>query len=139
MLFSKSFRAFADKINMRAIAENLARGANRILHPLNASDAPGTQRRAIHEESVHLHFAFAIKKATAPSIERLVVLKNNDSFLDRIQRAAAALEHSPPRVQGIAHTRFVRFHHVVGHGPGAAVDDENRTHSESSLKFAPSV
>src|SRR5262249_52895140 len=43
MLFGKSLRAFADKVNMRAVAQNLSCCPHRIGDPLHATDAAGTQ------------------------------------------------------------------------------------------------
>ncbi len=135
MLLREAFRALADKIDVRTFAQNLACGADRIFDALDAAHAPGTQRGAIHEERVHLDFAFAVEEAAAPGVEGFVVFENDESFLDGVQSRAASLQHNPARCEGVTHALFVRFHHVVGHGPRAAVDDENRTHSEGSLEI----
>jgi len=71
---------------MRTIAENLARRPNRILHR-STQPHPG---RSVEHPSGARPFALClpIEKAATPGIEGLVVLQNNDGFLDRIESTA---------------------------------------------------
>ena len=113
------------KINVRALAEYLAGGAHRIAQAFDAADASGAKRGAVHDESVELDFAVAIQKASAAGVEGLVVFHDDDGFLDGVERRAAALEHAPSRGQRVIHAVDVGVDHVIRHGPGATVDDQN--------------
>ncbi len=90
---------------------------------LDAAHASAAQRGAVHDEGIELHFAVAIEKAAAAGIESLVVFHDDDSFFDRIERRPATLEHAPARGHGVAHAVEMGFDHVVGNGPGAAMND----------------
>src|SRR5579862_8173121 len=115
--------AGANEIDMWAVAENLAGGANRIAKALDASNASGAEGGAVHDEGVELNFPVAIEKTTAPGIEGFVVFHDDDGFLDGVERRAPALKHAPSRGQSVVHAADVGVDHVVGHGPGAAVDN----------------
>ena len=125
VLGGEVLRAFADEINVRAFAQNLARGAHRIAQALDAADAAGAERGAVHDEGVELDFAVAIEKAAASGVEGLVVFHDDDGFLDGVERRAAALEHAPSRSQRVGDAANVGVDHVIGHGPRAAVNDQN--------------
>src|SRR5437899_5498193 len=118
--------AFADKIHVRTLAENLAGGAHRIAQPLDTADASGAERGSVHDERIELDFAVAIEEAAASGVEGLVVFHDDDGFLDGIERRAAAFEHAPSRGQRVGHAAEVRVDHVVGYGPSAAMNDQNR-------------
>ena len=47
MLGSEAFRAFADKIDVRAFAQNFARGAHRVGNALDATHAASAKRGAL--------------------------------------------------------------------------------------------
>ena len=108
-----------------AVAENLAGGANRVAQALDAADAAAAEGRAVHDESVELHFAVAVQETAASGVESFVVFENDDGFFDRVESRAAAFQHAPSGGGGIAHTVEVRLDHVIGNGPGAAVNDQN--------------
>src|SRR5262249_16435645 len=78
VLSRKSLRALSNKIHMRAVAEDLARGANRIGDTLHAAHASRAQRGPVHDESIELYFAVAIKEAAVPGIEDFVILHDDD-------------------------------------------------------------
>ena len=118
-------RAFGDEINVRAFAQNLAGGAHRIAQVLDASHAPGAKRGAVHDQGIELHFAVAVEEAAASGIESLVVFHDDDGFFDSVERRAAALEHAPSRSQRVVDTVDVGVDHVIGHGPGAAMNDQD--------------
>ena len=122
----ETLRAFADKINVGAFAENLSRCAHRIVQMLDAAHASSAQRSSIHDEGIELHLAVAVQKAAASGVESLVVFHDDDGFLNGVERRATALEHMPSRGQRIVHATDVGVHHVIRHGPGAPVNDENR-------------
>src|ERR1700736_15087 len=126
MFGGKTFRAFSNKIHMRTLTENLPRRAHGIAQPLDAAHAPGAQRRSIHDERVELYLAVAIEKTPPPGVESLVILHDDDRFLNRVERRSCALQHAPSRSQRIAHAVDVGLDHVIGYGPRASVDDEYR-------------
>src|SRR5258706_11567481 len=125
MLGSEPLRAFCDKINVRAFAKNFTGSANRIRDTLNASHAPGAQSSAIHNEGIELDLAVAIQKAAAPGVECLVVFHDGYGFFDRVERRSAAFEDAPSGGSAVADAVAVSIHHVIGNGPGAAVNDKN--------------
>ena len=92
---------------------------------LDAADASGTQRAAVHDQRVELYFAVAIEKAPASGVKGLVIFHDHDCFLDRIERRTAAAEHFPSRRQGVADAIQMRVDHVIRNGPGAAMDEQN--------------
>ena len=126
MLGGDSLRALGDKIHVGAFAEDLSGGANGIAQVLDAADTSASQRGAVHHEGVELHFAIAVEKAAAAGVKGLVVFHDDDRFLDRVERRPSALKHVPSGGAGIAHAVQVSLDHVIGNGPGAAVDDQNR-------------
>src|SRR6266404_6005901 len=91
MLGREALGAFADKVNVLALLQHLARGANGIADALHAAHAAGAQRGAIHQERVELHAAVAIEEAATAGVEGVVFFQYDDGFFDRIERRAAAL------------------------------------------------
>src|ERR1700719_4652575 len=108
---------------MRAVTKNFSGGAHRVAQALDATDAAPAQGRAVHDESVELHFAISIQETAAAGIECLVVFKNNDSLFDRVESRAAAFQHAPSSGGCITHAAEVRLDHVIRNIPGAAVND----------------
>ena len=125
MLGRETLRTFGHKVHVRTVAQDFASGPDRIAQPLYTADAACSQRGAIHDEGIELHFAFAIEKAAATGIESLIVFHDDDSFLDGIERRATAFKHTPARRHGVADAVEMRFDHVVGNGPCTAMDDQN--------------
>ena len=125
VLGGEALGAFADEVYVRAFAQNLARGADGIAQPFDAADAAGAERGAVHDEGVELHSAVAVEKAAAPGVEGLVVFHDDDGFFDRIERRATTLEHAPARGERVVDAADVGVDHVIGHGPGAAVNHQN--------------
>ncbi len=125
MLGGKTFSAFGDEIDVRAVAENLAGGANRIAQALDATYAAAAQGRAIHDEGVELDFAVAVQETAAAGVEGFVVFENDDGFFDRVKSRAAAFQNAPSGSGGVAHAVEVSFDHVVGNGPGTAMNYQN--------------
>ena len=126
VLSSKTLRPFGDKIDVRAFAQDLAGGANRIAQALNTTDASGTERAAVHDERVHLHLAVTVQKTAAAGVEGFVVFHDDNRFFHRVERRAATFEHTPSGSQRVADAAEVRVHHVVGNRPRPTVDDQNR-------------
>ncbi len=121
---ANSLRAFRDEIDVRALAENLAGGAHGIAQALDASDATGAERGSVHDEGVELDSAVAVEEAAASGVEGLVVFHDDDGLLDGIERRAATLQHAPSRSQRVGHAVNVGVDHVIGHGPGATMNDQ---------------
>ena len=111
---------------MWAVAQNFAGGADGIAQALDAADASGAQSGAVHNERVELDFSFTIQKAAASGVEGLVVFHDDNGLLDGVKRRTAVLEHAPSRGQRVVDASDVGVDHGVGHGPGAAVNDQNR-------------
>src|SRR5882762_1724667 len=97
---------------MWTLAENFAGSANGICNSLHASDAASTQ-------------------SAAPGVESLVVFHDDHGFFDCVERRSAPIEDAPSGGSGVAHTVAVSVHHVIGNGPGTAVDNKNRIRSQT--------
>jgi hypothetical protein len=65
---------------------------------LHATDAARPQRGAVHDERVQLHPAIHVQKRAPPGVEGLVFLHRDHCRLDRIERAAAALQYLPAHI-----------------------------------------
>jgi hypothetical protein len=122
----ETFRALCHKIDVRALAENLAGGAHGIAQALDTSDASGAECGSVHDESVELDSPVAVQEAAASGIEGLIVFHDDDGLLDGIDRRAAALEHAPSRSQRVPHALYVGVDHLIRHGPRAAMNHQNR-------------
>src|SRR5438477_85294 len=109
MLGCETLRTFGHKVHVRTVAQDFASGPDRIAQPLYTADAACSQRGAIHDEGIELHFAFAIEKAAATGIESLIVFHDDYSFLDGIERRATAFKHTPARRHGVADAVEMRF------------------------------
>src|ERR1043166_5407506 len=134
MLRREPFRALRDKVHMRAIAQNLPRCPNRVPQPFNTPDAAGTQGRAIHNERIELYFAVAVQKAATASVKGFVIFHDNDSFLNRVERRPAGFKYAPASSHGIANAIEMGFDHVIGNGPGTAMNYQNRISQEQSSR-----
>jgi hypothetical protein len=108
---------------VRALAEDLARGADRIRDSFHASYASSPQSTAVHDEGVELNLAIAIEEAASAGVESLVVFHDDYSFFDCVEGRATALEDTPSNGGGVADAVEMGVHHVIGNGPRAAVDD----------------
>src|SRR5580704_9892153 len=86
MLCGKALSPLRHKIHMRAVAKNLAGSAHGIRDPLYATHASAAQRGAVHDEGIELDLALPIEKAAAPGVERLIILHDDNSFFDGIER-----------------------------------------------------
>src|ERR1700691_638859 len=126
MLDRELFRASADEIHMRTLAQNLPCRANWITQALHATHASGPKRRTIHNQGIQLHLAVAIQKAASTRVEDLVVFHDDDRFLHSIKSRTAAFQHAPARRDSVAYAMQVSVHHVIGYGPGATVNHKNR-------------
>ena len=123
VLSREPLRTFCDEVNVRALAQDLARSANGIAQMLDASDAAGAKRRSIHNKCVELDFAVAIQKAAASGVEGLVVFHDDDGFFNGVERRATTFKHTPSGAQGIVDPSDVGVDHVIRHGPGATMND----------------
>ena len=123
MLGGKTLGTFGDEINVRAVAKDLAGGADGIAQTLDAADAATAEGLAIHDEGVELHFAVAIEKTAAAGVESFVVFHHDDGLFNRVEGGAAQFQHTPTGRRGVADAMEVRLDHVIGNGPGTAVND----------------
>src|SRR3954451_20754932 len=92
---------------------------------LNSTDAAGTQRVAVHDESVELNFAFAIEKAAATSVKGLVIFHDDDGFLDGVESGAGLLQNAPTGGDSVPHAIDVGVDHVGRNSPGATMNHQN--------------
>src|SRR6266446_772373 len=139
VLGGESLRAFGDEIDVRAFTEDLARGADGVGDAFHASYTSSSKSTAVHDEGVELDLAIAIEEAAAAGVEGLVVFHDDYGFFDCVEGRAAALEDAPSSSGGVADAIEMSVHHVIGNGPGAAVDDQNRIDWQtfrSSQEFA---
>src|SRR5262249_3959412 len=134
VLLGEALRAFPHKIDVRALVEHQPCSLNRVADPLDAADAAGSHGGSVHHERVHLHPAITSQEAAAARVKGFVVLHGHESGFNGVQSHAAAFEPPPSFGERILHTDYVRVDHIVGHGPGAAMDHEYR---KLSQRFGP--
>ena len=125
VLRREALGAGADEVDVRRFVEHEPRGLDRVAQALDAGDAAGAQRAAVHHQRVELHAAVAGEEGTAAGVEGVVVLHDGDGGLDGIQCGAVLREHSPTGGERVGDAALVGCDGVVGHGPGAAVDEKN--------------
>jgi hypothetical protein len=125
-------RSLSHKVHVRTIAQNLSRRPYRVAQPLNTTNAASAQGGAIHDERIQLHFAVAIKKAAAAGVKGLVIFHDDHSFLDSVERRTAPFQHAPTCSHGVEHAIQMGFDHVIGNGPGTAVNYKDRISQEKS-------
>ena len=116
----------ADEVDVGGLLEDQARGLDGIAEALDAGDAAGAQVGAVHEEGVELDTAVAGEEGAAAGVEGVVVFHDGDGGLDGVDRGAAAGESGPTGSEGGGDSAFVGGYGIVGHGPGSAVDEEDR-------------
>jgi hypothetical protein len=123
VLGGEALGAFSDKVDVRALAQDFSGGADGVGNALNSADSASTQGGTFHDEGVQLHFAVTIQEAAAAGVESLVVFEYDDGFFDRVKRGPTFLQCKPTSCDGVADAVEVGVHHVVGDGPGAAVNN----------------
>src|SRR5271157_2190740 len=92
VLVREALGALADKIDVRTLGENFLSGTDGIADVLDASDAAGTQSRAVHHAGVKLDAAVHVEERSAAGVEGLVIFHGNDSGFHPIETASAALQ-----------------------------------------------
>jgi hypothetical protein len=97
----EGFGAGSNKIDMRTLLENEARGLNGVEQAFYTCDASGLHPSSVHEESVQLHLPIGGKEASPPGVEGRIVFQSHDCCLDSIKRIASAGEN---RVAGFKRT-----------------------------------
>ena len=133
MLLRKSFCAFPDEINMRALAQDFTCRSNGISDVFDAADASRAEGGAVHHQSIKLHFAFAIQKAAAPGVKGFVIFHYDNRFLDCIKSCATLFQNPASRGDCVPHAIQMCFNHVAGNGPRAAVNQKNRVIAQSKF------
>ena len=113
----------ADEVDVRALVEDEARGLDWIAEAFDAGDPAGAERCAIHEQGVELDVAVAGEKAASAGVEGLVVFKDSDSGFYGLDGGGAVFEEGVADGERIGDAEPVGFDHVVGDGPGTAVDE----------------
>lgn len=121
----EGFGSGADEINVRTFFEHQAGGLDGIVEALDAGDASGTKRVAFHDEGVELDATVGGEEAAASGVEGDVLFHDGDGGLDGLDSRAAAVEYFVTGGERIADAVFMGGDHVVGHGPGASVDDKD--------------
>src|SRR5262245_12777969 len=124
VLLGEPLSAFPHKIDVGTLVEHQPCSLNRVANMLDAADAAGSHGSSLHHERVHLYPAIAGQEASAARVKGFVVLHGHDSGFDGVQRHAAALQHAPSFGDCILHTGQMRVDHVIGYGPGAAMDHQ---------------
>ena len=115
----------ADEVDMRRFFEHQAGGLDGVAEALDAGDAAGAEVGAVHEQGVELDAAVAGEEGAAAGVEGVVVFHDGDGGFDGVDGCAAVLELCPAGGQGGGDAALVRVDGVVGHGPGATVDEED--------------
>src|SRR5689334_9474280 len=132
VLLGEPLSAFANKINVRALIEHQAGGADGIAYALHAPNATSAKGGAIHHEGIKLHASVAGKKTAAAGVKRIVIFHADNGGFHGVQRGAATFQNVPALGQRLLDADCVGFHHIVRNGPGAAVDHDYRELSQCS-------
>ncbi len=125
VLGSEALGSRTDEVHMRGLLEDEASGLDGVAEALDAGDAAGAEIAAGHEEGVKLDAAVAGEEGAAASVEGIVVLHDGDGGCDGVDGGAAAGESGPASGEGCGDAALVGADGVVGHGPGAAMDEED--------------
>jgi len=106
---------------MGTVAQDFAGHPHRIAQMFDAAHASRAQAGTVHDQSIELHLAFAIQKAAAAGVEAFVIFQDHNRLLDRVERAALAVEHIPAGSPSFFDPQEMRPNDVVRNRPGAAV------------------
>jgi hypothetical protein len=115
--------AQADEVDVGALVEHQAGGFDGVAQAFDTRNPARPQVFAVHQQRVELHAAVAGEEGAAAGVEGLVVFHDDDGCLDGFNRGSAALENLPAGGQCVGDAALVGFDLVVGHGPGATVDE----------------
>ncbi len=125
VLTGKTLRAIRDKIDVGALFQHQTGDSNGIANVLHAAYSAGAQGVSIHHQGIKLHGAIASEKAASSSIEGIVVFHGDDCSFNSVHGGAAPLQQTPPKVEGLANSVEMGLDHVIGNGPGAAMNHQN--------------
>ena len=125
VLGGEAFGAGADEVDVGGFFEDEAGGLDGVAKALDAGYATGAEVGAVHEEGVELDAAIAGEEGAAAGVEGVVVFHDGDGGLYRIDGRATAGEGGPAGGEGGGDASLVGGDGVVGHGPGAAMDEED--------------
>src|SRR5579859_1700890 len=117
--------SFGDKINVGTLFQHHPGDSNGITNVLHASYSAGAQSVSIHHQGVKLHAAITCEKAAAARVESLVVLHGDDCCFNRIQGGTTPLQQTPANVESPANSEQMGLNHVIGNGPGPAMNHQN--------------
>jgi hypothetical protein len=121
----KLLRAFADKVDVRALFQNETCGLDGVAETLDAGYATGLHAATVHEQGVKLDAAIGGEEAAAAGVESWVVFKDADGGLHGIDGGAAEREDAVAGFEGCSDTGLVGIRGIGGDGPGAAMDEES--------------
>jgi len=125
VLLSKVLRSGADEVDVRAFVEHQARGLNGVAQALDAGDSASAESGTIHEQGVELDAAIAGEEAAASGVEGGVVFQFGDCGFDGVGGGGSEFEERVAGLERVKDALLVGLEHVVGNGPGSAVDDED--------------
>ena len=125
VLGGEEFGAGADEVDVGGLLEDEAGGLDGVAQALDAGDAAGAEVGTVHEKGVELDAAVAGEEGAAAGVEGVVVFHEGDGGFDGIDGGAAAGERRPAGGEGGGDAAFVGGYGVVGHGPGATVDEQD--------------
>ena len=120
----EAFRAFSNKVDVRASFEDEASGADGVAEALDAGDAAGFHASAIHEEGVELDAAVGGEEAAAAGVEGGIVFEDGDGGFDGVEGGAADGEDGITGFEGGTDAGLVGGGGFGGDGPCAAVNEE---------------
>ncbi len=112
-------------VDVRRLLQHQPRRLNGVAQPLHAGHAAGLQVCAGHQQGVALDAAVAGQKRSAPGIEGVIVLHHSNGGFDRVSGRSTTRESVPTGGQRRGDPALVRGDGVIGHGPRAAVDEQD--------------
>ena len=117
--------SLGDEVDVRAFVEDEAGGLDGVAQALDTGDSAGAEGVAVHDEGVELDAAVAGEEAATSSVEGGVVFEFGDGGFDSVDGGGSALEERLAGLEGVKDSLLVGLEHVVGDGPGSAVNDED--------------
>ena len=125
VLRGEALGAGADEVDVRRLVEHEPRGLDRVRRRSTQATPPARSVLAVHHQRVELHAAVAGEEGAAAGVEGVVVFHDGDGGFDGVEGGAVLREHSPAGGESVGDAALVGCDGVVGHGPGAAVDEKD--------------
>jgi hypothetical protein len=121
----EGFGTGADEVDVRTFFKHEAGGLDGIVEALDAGDTAGAEGVTLHDEGVELDATVAGEEAAAAGVEGDVLFHDGDGGLDGGDSGAGLREYFVTGRERIMDAALVGGDHVIGNGPGSAMDEKD--------------